>query len=154
LSVEIKLSGILTKRGALMTLGAEMQKRLDAEVARAAVNTANNARSAVQAGGSGITYDKYNPRRTHQASAPRQPPATDTGRLVSSITQSKQPDGWLVGSKVNYSKWLEFGTIQGGGHIEERPFFRPALAKARKEWRERVINLVGAKKVRLEEVIK
>lgn len=150
MTVKIELSGVLTKRGALMNLGAEMQKRLDAEVARAAVNTANNARSAVQSGGSGVTYDKYNPRRTHQASAPNQSPATDTGRLVSSITQAKQQDGWLVGSKVNYSKWLEFGTQS----MAERPFFRPALAKARKEWRERVINLVGAKKVRLEEVIK
>ena len=32
---------------------------------------------------SGRTYEKYNPRRTHKASAPGQAPASDTGNLVS-----------------------------------------------------------------------
>ena len=34
---------------------------------------------------SGRTYEKYNPRRTHKASAPGQAPASDTGNLVRNI---------------------------------------------------------------------
>ena len=151
MTVKVEVSGVLTKRGALMTLGAEMQKKLEDEVKRAAVFTANYARSAVRSGAkNGIVYEKYKPRRTHRASAPGEAPANDTGALIETITQQPTQGGWLVGSTIKYSKWLEFGTQS----MAERPFFRPALKKATKEWRERVINLVGAKKVRLEEVIK
>ena len=44
-------------------------------------NTAVN--SINQGAKSGVIYEKYNPRRTHKASAAGEPPATDTGFLVS-----------------------------------------------------------------------
>ena len=156
--MKVEMTGVLASRRAMENLGDELNKRLNDEIARAAVNTANHARSAVQGGGSGQVYEKYNPRRTHRASAAGQPPATDTGRLASSITQERSQTStgavntWLAGSKVDYAKWLEFGTQNG--RIAERPFFRPALRKARTEFVRRTTNLVGARKVRLQDIIK
>ena len=150
--MSVQVTGPLVTRAALRKLGEEMVARLEKETALAAVQTANHARTSVAAGGkTGEVYQKYNPNRTHRASAPGEAPATDTGRLIGSITQQKVSDGWLVGSKVKYSVWLEYGTRT---MEEERPFFRPALNKARAAWIERVKNLVGGKNVRLSKVLK
>ena len=154
--MKIEMTGVLSSRRAMENLGDELTKRLNNEIARAAVNTANHARTAVQGGGGGQVYEKYNPRRTHRASAAGQPPATDTGRLASSITQERSQTStgavstWLAGSKVDYAKWLEFGTRL----VDPRPFMRPALRKARTEFVRRTTNLVGARKVRLQDIIK
>jgi HK97 gp10 family phage protein len=82
---------------------------------------------------SGRTYVKYNPRRTHTASAAGQAPATDTGVLVSSITTGLEVEknaviGKIIayaddGSGGNYAKHLEFGTTE----MAARPFLQPAL---------------------------
>ena len=61
----------------------------------------------------------------HQASAPGQAPATDTGGLVNSIQVSQMGLRGEVGTKLNYGFYLEYGTL----HIKERPFLRPALAQ-------------------------
>ena len=154
--MNVEMTGVLASRRAMENLGDELTKRLNDEIARAAVNTANHARSAVQGGGGGTVYEKYNPRRTHRASAAGQPPATDTGRLASSITQERSQTAtgavstWLAGSKVDYAKWLEFGTRL----MDARPFMRPALRKARTDFVRRTTNLVGARKVRLQDIIK
>src|SRR6056297_3496216 len=76
----------------------------------------------------GIVYEKYNPRRTHQASSPKNPPRSDTGRLASAINTAlgtKASPVARVGVEygVDYGFWLEFGTR----HIEERPFMIPSL---------------------------
>lgn len=62
---------------------------------------------------------------THQASAPGQSPATDTGRLVQSgRTEFDQPrlTGRVIFSTA-YAEGLELGTQT----IAPRPFLRPAL---------------------------
>lgn len=67
---------------------------------------------------------------SHQASAPGEPPATDTGTLVNSIT-TEYDESKLVGrvvAKAPYAPYLEFGTQT----MEPRPFLRPALANTRK----------------------
>lgn len=67
----------------------------------------------------------------HQASAPGEPPASDTGRLVNSIKtvyDTKNLYGKVV-TTVAYGQYLEFGTQT----IEPRPFLRPALANTRKQ---------------------
>jgi phage gpG-like protein len=76
---------------------------------------------------SGIVYEKTNPTRTHQASAPGEAPATDTGRLANSVTFSKT--GQLsaeVGTEVEYGAWLEFGTRR----IRPRPNWIPSVQAA------------------------
>jgi HK97 gp10 family phage protein len=65
----------------------------------------------------------------HQASAPGESPATDTGRLARSITT--EYDLQSVSGRVNvsteYAEDLEVGTP----NMEARPYARPALDKNR-----------------------
>ena len=82
---------------------------------------------------SGRTYVKYNPRRTHTASAAGQAPASDTGTLASGITTAVEVERNAVVGKIiayasdggsdNYAKHLEFGTT----NMAARPFMQPAL---------------------------
>lgn len=63
---------------------------------------------------------------THQASAPGEAPASDTGRLVQSGRTEYQPAD-LTGEVIwstDYAEDLEFGSE----NVEPRPFARPALA--------------------------
>jgi len=65
---------------------------------------------------------------THQASAPGQYPATDTGRLVSSVRML--PDvgtSYVVGTNVEYGRWLEFGTSR----MAARPWLLPSFERAK-----------------------
>ena len=149
MSMSVDVTGPIVKPGALRKLGQDIEARLKSEAARAAVDVANNARTSVSEPGQGEVYDKYVPQRTHRASAPGQPPATDTGRLIASIQTAKAGEGWIVGSRVRYAIFLEYGTRT----IAERPFFRPALKAAAVAWRERVANLVGGKNVRFGDVM-
>ena len=78
---------------------------------------------------SGRTYEKYNPRRTHKASAQGQAPASDTGNLVSQIMSVADGKNTLVESRAEYSKFLEFGTSK----MLPRPFLFPASEKSTKK---------------------
>jgi len=91
---------------------------------------------SIQAGAkSGIVYEKYNPRRSHRASAPGQAPASDTGNLVSKIiVKQKTKNITNVESNADYSAFLEYGTSK----MEPRPFMLPAFEKSKKP----VINAV------------
>ena len=95
-------------------------------VGRAANLVRNTAVTSINQGAkSGVVYEKYNPRRTHRASAPGEPPATDTGYLVSNIFTNIDTDGLgaSVGSRAEYSSYLEIGTQK----MAARPFLQPAL---------------------------
>jgi HK97 gp10 family phage protein len=68
----------------------------------------------------------------HQASAPGEAPATDTGRLISSIVaDTVRSDKFgvvgFVAARVEYAKWLEHGTRK----IMARPFMLPAFERNR-----------------------
>ena len=87
----------------------------------------------LMSGGSGKSYKKYNPQRTHIASKPGDYPATDTGFLVSQISTNVIQQGeTVIGQIISaapYSKHLEFGTARmlqatPGG---KRPFMQPSL---------------------------
>ena len=95
-------------------------------VGRAANLVRNTAVTSINQGAkSGVVYELYNPRRTHRASAPGEPPATDTGYLVSNIFTNIDTDGLgaSVESRAEYSSYLEFGTQK----MAARPFMQPAL---------------------------
>lgn len=64
----------------------------------------------------------------HQASAPGEPPASDTGNLARSITVDglTTEDSAVITVRSPYAAALEFGTDDG--KIAERPFLRPAVA--------------------------
>ena len=103
-------------------------------VTRGTLMVQNTAKKSILEGGTGKTYEKYNPRRTHTASAPNQSPASDTGFLASQITMDVdvKTNGTVVGQVISaapYSAALEFGTTQ----MTERPFMQPALEKNRRK---------------------
>ena len=82
----------------------------------------------------GVKSGRVYKRRSivHQASAPGEPPASDTGFLVSNITKTAVEKSGTelsisVESKAPYSKFLEFGTRK----MSARPFLQPALEKNR-----------------------
>ena len=88
---------------------------------------------------SGRIYEKYNPRRTHRASAPGQAPASDTGNLVSQIrVREENKDLIKVESNALYSSFLEFGTSK----MLARPFLFPATERSRKKIAQAVFNRV------------
>lgn len=71
---------------------------------------------------------------SHRASAPGEPPATDTGVLANSIDVEGLPNpvdpSARVGSGLAYARHLEFGVP---GRIEPRPHATVALAEAEKD---------------------
>ncbi len=84
----------------------------------------NHAVKAVQKGPkTGRTYVKGTV--THQASAPGQAPATDTGNLAGSISWNVEASSLIadVFAGAAYAVHLELGTR----HIKPRPFLVPAL---------------------------
>ena len=75
----------------------------------------------------------------HQASAPGQAPAIDTGVLVNLI-QSEFPKSLLgvVYTNVFYGPILEFGSIK----MAERPFMRPAAQKIWPEFLQKMTEVI------------
>lgn len=109
-------------------------------VAAGAQDVRNTAVQSIQAhGSSGVTYTKYNPKRTHTASAPGSPPNSDTGYLANNIHFVIDSDGLgaSVESRADYSEYLEFGTSK----MRARPFMQPALEENRPKIRARFARL-------------
>lgn len=78
---------------------------------------------------SGIIYIRRGV--SHQASAPGEAPASDTGRLVGSIDTEYDLSNNIarITASAEYAAPLEFGTL----HMAPRPFMRPALDNKREE---------------------
>lgn len=114
----------------------------DAALAQIVMATAQNVRThairAIQGGPkTGKEYRKYAPKRNHRASAPGQAPATDTGRLASSIVADITGLTAEVSADVQYAAPLEFGTV----NMEPRPFLEPALESERSKFEQRLLKL-------------
>lgn len=75
-------------------------------------------------------------RPPHQASAPGEAPASDTGKLVGSIVASNKGAHVIIEARSAYARMLEYGTRK----IAPRPFFMPAIERNRA----RVNELVAA----------
>ena len=93
-------------------------------------------KSILQGGKSGRVYR----RRTvpHTASAPGEAPASDTGRLVNSVSTELETTALTAtvsagSGLVKYARALEFGTRT----MAARPFLFPALEKSKSFIRER-----------------
>ena len=115
-------------------------------IGRAGNLVRNTAVSSINQGAkSGVLYEKYNPRRTHKASAAGEPPATDTGFLVNNITIVMDiADKGLsanVESRADYSSFLEFGTSK----MAARPFMQPALEENKPKIKRLARQMVKAK---------
>lgn len=140
--VTIRVEGIEDVRRALAAYGDKAGRVLDDELRKTAQDTRNKAVRSIQRGPkTGRIYPASSGVRggPHQASAPGQPPATDTGNLVGSITFQKEPGTrpiYSVGTDEAYGAYLEFGTLR----IAERPWLRPAVREAVKGLAKRVAD--------------
>ena len=126
----------------LTGVSADIRKKMQQVIAYGINATRNTAVDNILRGAkSGETYVKYNPRRTHQASASGQFPASDTGFLANNIITNMQGNG-LEGeviSQAEYSQYLEYGTSKMGA----RPFMQPSLEQNRPKIRARLRKLLG-----------
>lgn len=114
----------------------QRQAAVDKVIKETTIAVHKTAVESISKKGSGITRELYLPKRTHTASAPNNPPATDTGNLKRNLrweTVAGQFTGKVI-SGADYSTYLEFGTVNMG----QRPFMRPALEKNYIEFIKRV----------------
>lgn len=129
------LEGLDEARKALDAYGAEFQKELHQAVNITAQLVRSQAVKSIQKKGiGGRVYQKYTPRRTHVASAPGEPPNTDTGRLAGSVRVVLSETSADVGTDLDYGRYLEFGTQDMGA----RPWLNPALESQRDNWSKRL----------------
>lgn len=109
--------------------GPELAAAMDGVIKKGALRVANRIVRTLQKGGrSGRTYPRGD-GKTHQASAPGEPPKSDTGFLASQVKPTPtRKDGFVIGASVvvsaNYAGFLEFGTSR----MDKRPYVRPAIA--------------------------
>jgi hypothetical protein len=100
------------------------------DLTKRGIRVEREAKRLAHQAGTGRTYHKSNPKRTHRASAPGQPFATDLGTAAASITHAIGVDAvgifCQVGSGLKKMRWLEFGTRL----MAPRPTLRRALRKA------------------------
>src|SRR5690625_1194748 len=137
--MKMKIEGLDELNAVLAKFPAEFKREAAALVNRTAQNIRNTAVQSIdREPSSGNTYEKYTPGRTHTASAPGQPPNTDTGRLAGSIraVMSGTPTA-SVDALADYAVHLEFGTRD----MAARPFMTPAVEAEREKFRKGVNDL-------------
>ena len=134
--VTMQLEGGDQLAAALRAYGAAAEKHVGDAVNATGLELRGDIVKAYQRGpASGVTYEKYSPRRTHTASASGEAPATDTGRLASSVDFKREGSmSATVGSQVAYAAMLEFGTSR----IDPRPAWVPATEAMRPKFRQRL----------------
>ena len=74
---------------------------------------------------------------SHQASAPGEMPAIDTGALAASIQTDVQRTKGTVYTNMEYAEFLEYGT----SNMEPRPYMTPAAEAARVPFLRKLRNL-------------
>ena len=122
-------------------IAAETRKKLSLVVRATAFSAEGRMKLAIQSGpktgrvyqvvrsGSrtGKAYKQGPRRRVHQASAPGEAPATDTGHLVNSIqTQMVGDLSAVITIGAEYAEVLELGSVSG--KQAARPFVETALS--------------------------
>jgi hypothetical protein len=115
-----------------------------AKLVRAGFLLENRIKRLLSMPGSGAWYTSKSGGGMHQASAPGEPPATDTGRYraswISEVTVSEIADGFLgwkmrIGTALweTFGRRLELGGYGGGAYIAPRPHVRAAYDGATEE---------------------
>lgn len=125
--LEVDLRGHREAIRELRRTGSVLRRAVSSAIASTAAELEGGIKLEIQQGQkTGSVYTRRSV--THQASAPGEAPASDTGTLIGSIYHEAENDlRYAVGSRADYAPWLEFGTRKMGA----RPFFRPALEKIR-----------------------
>lgn len=134
--MKIEIENLDAVKSALREYGADAEKHIGDAINSVGLYVDREVKTLIQRGKkTGRVYEKSNPKRTHQASAPGEAPATDTGALVSSMYFTRDTTlSATVGSRLAYAYYLEFGTAKIGA----RPAWVPAAEKARPEMVKRI----------------
>ena len=93
------------EKGNYAKLNAEITKKMKQVIVYGVNATRNTAVDNILRGSkTGETYEKYNPRRSHRASASGEFPASDTGFLANNIVTKLSSDGLSgeVTSRADY----------------------------------------------------
>lgn len=127
--VSYKVTGAKAISDWLATVDREARKRVDDELSDIAAELEGDIVLSIQQGAkTGRIYKRKGV--THQASAPGQSPASDTGTLKKSIySERARKLTYVVGSRIVYALHLEYGTTR----MAARPFFRPSVEKMAKQ---------------------
>lgn len=118
----------------------EIAAKLPREVGEIVMKTAFDVQQAAQESMSGPKSGRTYRRggKMHQASAPGEAPAVDTGDLANSIkTEQTGPTSAIVGVGAKYGAPLEFGTSR----IRKRPFMGPAAEANRQAFIDAMMDL-------------
>ena len=125
MSMTLRMDGLAGLQADLRRASAEARARVDDAVVGSAMELRGDVVKRIQRGpATGTVYEKYDPRRTHQSSAPSEAPASDQGGLVRSVLFDKVAQmSATVGSDLVYAAVLEFGSDR----IDPRPAWVPAV---------------------------
>ena len=141
----MRISGF---NGLLTDIGVAKEKLsdvLEEVIEDAAFRTQAAAIKGIQGGSkTGTIYEKYHPRRTHQASAFGQLPASDTGELASSIKiEVNNSTFYSVGTNLTHGFYLEFGTSEMSHRQWLTPSFELAIAGVVRDAKKRYAQKLG-----------
>lgn len=130
-SIKVEVGGLDALIKQLANLGEAADDIMLNTVTDLTLDTHQMAVDGIQRGpATGAVYRKYNPSRTHRASAPGQYPMSDTGRLASNVKFKLPTETALtgeVGTTIMYGAHLEFGTSR----MKPRPWLTPSFEKAK-----------------------
>lgn len=126
MTITLRIEGLDSLKAQLGNLDTRMDEAIQDGIVETILKVDAYIKDQISQPGLGLTYQLTNPNRTHRASAPGHPPATDTGALLRSIQFTPEPKGASVGSRIVYARYLEYGTTK----MAARPVWRPAAEKA------------------------
>ena len=143
------MKGIKNLQNRLENLDKEIKKDVTKAIAGSLIMVENDARLSIMKGPkTGRIYPRPG-GKTHQASAPGESPANDTGRLVSHINHEIKDSGLsgTVGihnlSSVPYARRLEFGGKDSRGiMILPRPYLFKAYNKNEKSIKKKIAEAI------------
>lgn len=135
-----KITGVKSLMKKLQKLPAATIQPVKDELVASAMLVEGEAKKSMRAPKHGREYEKYSPRRSHQASKAGEPPAIDTGGFVNSIHHYASQKGMVidVGTNDERGPWFEFGTKT----MKKRPWLSPAFKKHRKGIVKRIATAV------------
>lgn len=133
MKMKVSVEGGLTVKQAIQKFDADSIKVIQGVIDSSAQNIRNHAiRSIKNSPATGRTYKRGS--LSHTASSPGNPPITDEGNLVKSISASVGELEAEIGAYEPYSSYLEFGTRR----MAARPFMFPAMEQERKTFFKRM----------------
>ena len=134
MSITIKVDGINVVQATFLKMLNGFEDAINKDVVATALEINTAVKKRIQRGPkTGRVYVRGNV--THQASAPGESPATDTGTLASSVYfEQKSKLSSTIGSRLAYAYYLEYGTAR----IKPRPAWIPETEVGQKKLNARV----------------